>query len=66
MTPKVDTFEHNIVEEIKRKDASLTQISAASNDVGNIPTEEVKKNPKIIIIAGSIFIVCLIGAAALA
>ena len=66
MTPKVDTFEHNIVEEIKRKDASLTQISAASNDVGNIPTDTVKKNPIIIMIAGSIFIVCLIGGAALA
>ncbi len=66
MTPKVDTFEHNIIEEIKRKDASLTQISAASNDVGNIPVVETKKKPLVIIIAGVVLLLCLIGGGALA
>lgn len=66
MTPKVDTFEHNIIEEIKRKDASLTQISAASNDVGNIPVVETQKRPLVIIIAGVVLILCLIGGGALA
>lgn len=35
MIPKVDTFEHDISDEIRRKEASLTEISAASNDIGN-------------------------------
>ncbi len=35
MVPKVDTFEGDIAEEIKRREASMTKISAASNDVGN-------------------------------
>lgn len=66
MTPKVDTFEHNIIEEIKRKDASLTQISAASNDVGNITVVETKKRPIVIIAAGVVALLCLIGGGALA
>lgn len=57
--PKVETFEHNIVEEIKRKDASLTEISAASNNVGNDPVILPKQKPIFLIVLGVLFIVFL-------
>jgi hypothetical protein len=37
----IDTFEHDISEEIKHKDASLTAIASASGDIGNLPTVSV-------------------------
>lgn len=47
MTPKVDTFEQDIATEIKRKEASATQIAAASNNVGNNePTVAPKKSSR--------------------
>ena len=39
MIQKVDTFSHDIADEIKRKDASLSDITAASHDVGNMDSE---------------------------
>lgn len=61
MMPKVETFEHNIAEEIKMKEASLTEISAASNDVGNDPVELPKKTPVFFIALVTFFILCLLG-----
>ncbi len=60
--PKVDTFEQDIATEIKRKEASLTGISAASNDVGNIPTaDSPTKQPVFLIALVAFFILCLLG-----
>lgn len=61
MMPKVETFEHNIAEEIKMKEASLTEISAASNNVGNDPIELPKKTPVFFIALVTFFILCLLG-----
>ena len=59
MIPKVDTFEHDISEEIRRKEASLQEISTASNDVGNSSDDiPLPKKPPILLIA-SIFFICL-------
>lgn len=65
MIPKVDTFERDIVDEIKRKEASLTEISAASNDVGNTDVDIPKKLPIFIIAVGTFFVICSIGLGAL-
>lgn len=59
MMPKVETFEANIIDEIKRKDASLQDISAASNNVGNDPIELPKQKPIFLIVVGSLFVVFL-------
>lgn len=61
MISKVETFEHNIAEEIKMKEASLTEISAASNNVGNDPVELPKKPPVFFIALVTFFILCLLG-----
>ena len=62
MTLKVDTFEHDIAEEIKRKDASLTEISTAKNDIGNDPSDTVKKPaPVLLIVLVVVFILGLLG-----
>ncbi len=37
--PTIDTFEHDIAEEIKTKEATLTDIASATGDVGNIQVE---------------------------
>lgn len=68
MIPKVDTFHQDIAEEIKRKDASITAISAASNNVGNTPPEEILERPKpvFLIVVISLFAVGLLGMAGLA
>ncbi len=67
MVPKVETFEHNIAEEIKHREASLTEISAASNDVGNNQTEldSIKRNKIIIIGSLTVLIVTIFGFGAL-
>ncbi len=57
MIPKVDTFEHDISDEIRRKEASLTDISAASNNVGNNEPVELPKKPPVFIITLIIFFV---------
>lgn len=61
MVPKVETFENNIAQEIKRKEASLTQISSASNNVGN-DTVELPKKPPVFFVALVVFFgLCLLG-----
>jgi hypothetical protein len=61
MIPKVETFENNIAQEIKRKEASLTEISSASNNVGNDPVELPKKAPVFFVALVIFFILCLLG-----
>jgi hypothetical protein len=61
MIPKVETFENNIAQEIKRKEASLTEISAASNNVGNDPVDLPKKPPVFFVALIVFFILCLFG-----
>ena len=64
MIPKVDTFEHNISDEIRRKEASFTDISAASNDVGNNSDDAVvlpKKPPIFIITLVAFFVLSIAG-----
>lgn len=62
MMPKVDTFEHDISDEIRRKDASLTEISAASNNVGNNEELDPPKQLPIFFIAIGVFsLLILIG-----
>jgi hypothetical protein len=65
MVPKVDTFEHDIADEIKRKEASLAEISAASNDIGNHDVDPPKKPPIFIIAVGTFLVLCLLGFGAL-
>lgn len=59
--PNIDTFEHDVADEIKKKEASLTDIASASGDVGNAP--ETKKGGSILfsVLLGILFLV-LIGA----
>lgn len=61
MMQKVETFEHDIVDEIKRKDASLTEISAASNNVGNDPVILPKKKPVFLIVLAILFVLFVAG-----
>ncbi len=67
MVVKVETFEQDIAEEIKRKDASLTEISAASNNIGNNPEDTMQKpKPVFLIVLVSMFICAMIGLLGLA
>lgn len=64
MMPKVDTFEGNISDEIRRKEASLAEISAASNNVGNDPNDDVelpKKTPVFFVTLVGSIILCILG-----
>jgi hypothetical protein len=67
MVPKVDTFEVDIANEIKRKEASLAEISAASNNVGNNDGITIPRKPPVFFIAlGIFFLFAVLGLAALA
>jgi hypothetical protein len=63
MVPKVDTFAKDISDEIKRKEASLTDIVSASREITNIDTNppEAKKPNIIILGAVTFFIVAVTG-----
>lgn len=58
--PNVDTFEHDISEEIRVKEATITDIAAASGDVGNTPTPHANTSRLLFILAG-IFMLAIIG-----
>jgi hypothetical protein len=61
--PNVDTFEHDISEEIKNKEASISDIAAASGDVGN--TQKTREGSNLFFILGGVFIfavLCILGA----
>ncbi len=67
MTLKVDTFEHDIADEIRRKEASLAEIQAVSKQ-NSPPTEGVpqKKLPWFIIILVILLVTSIIGIGAVA
>lgn len=52
MVPNIDTFEYDIKDEIKKKEASITEIASSSNDINNTPKEGEKKvmSPSLIIL----------------
>ena len=62
MTPKVDTFEHDIADEIRRKEANLAEIQAVSKQhsptIENIPQ---KKLPWFMIVLIILLIISLLG-----
>lgn len=60
----VDTFEHDIADEIRHKEASIEDIAAATGDIKNTPTEEtnVKSNSAVISIVVILILCGIIGA----
>lgn len=38
--PNIDTYEYDVAEEIKKKEASFTDIASASGDIGNTPEQK--------------------------
>jgi hypothetical protein len=61
--PNVDTFEHDIAEEIKKKEASMTDIASASNDVGNTPATPAASSSKLLLILGILSVITVIAIA---
>ncbi len=62
MVPKVDTFEHDIADEIRRKEASLAEIQAVSKQSSpTIQTPVPTKKPWTVIILGVLLVVSLLG-----
>ncbi|MEN9551825.1 MAG: hypothetical protein RI935_202 [Candidatus Parcubacteria bacterium] len=59
MIPKVDTFAHDISEEVKAKEASLTQIATASNDIGNKDVSEERNSNRLILSISALLIVLI-------
>lgn len=55
----VDTFEHDISEEIKHKEASLTDIASAGGDVSNLTPPQATTS-KVFIILGILFVVVVL------
>lgn len=60
--PTIDTFEHDIAEEIKNKEASLTDIASAGGDLGNTPPQA--KTSRLVIFAGVACIITVIAGGA--
>jgi hypothetical protein len=60
-TPTVDTFEHDIANEIRQREASISDIATAVGDIGNEP--EPPKTGKGLLIAVVILILCGIAGA---
>ncbi len=56
----IDTFEHDVAEEIKSKDSSLTSIASSGGDVSNYAEKEEKTNTLLIIaiVIISLTVVC--------
>jgi hypothetical protein len=59
MIPKVDTFAHDISEEVKAKEASLTQIATASNDIGNKDVSEERNSNRLILSVSALLVVLI-------
>lgn len=62
--PNVDTFEHDISEEIKTKEATMGDIASASGDLGNTP-EQTSSVSTLMIVLGIILFIAVIAVAAL-
>lgn len=65
MIPNVDTFEHDISEEIKHKEASITDIASAGGDVANIPTPHAQTSKMLFVLGGLCLVVVISTVAAL-
>ncbi len=61
--PKVDTFEHDIADEIRHKEASITDIASAVGDIGNDETKMQKSNTPLISVVVILIICGILGAA---
>jgi hypothetical protein len=59
--PHVDTFEHDIAEEIKTKEASLTDIASAGGDVRNTTPAQTSN---LLVIFGLLFVILVIAGVA--
>ena len=57
--PNIDTFEHDISEEIKNKEATVGDIAAASGDIGNITAKRVSM-PPFVVLLGVVFLFAVI------
>lgn len=64
IVPKVDTFEHDIADEIRHKEASIEDIASASGNIGNDPSKDVetKSNSSLLGIVAILIICGLAGA----
>ena len=58
--PNVDTFEHDISEEIKAKDATIADIAAAGGSVENLPVRE-SRTSSVLLLMGALSLVVVIG-----
>jgi hypothetical protein len=58
--PHIDTFEYDIADEIKRKEASMGDIASASGDIGNHPP----KKSSLLFIFASVLVLVIAAAAA--
>ena len=60
ITPNIDTFEHDITDEIKNKEASIGDIASAGGDIGNTMNKNRPISPVSILVI-SLFVVLLAG-----
>lgn len=58
--PNVNTFEHDISEEIKAKDATIADIAAAGGSVENLPVRD-SRTSKVLLLMGALSLVVVIG-----
>lgn len=56
--PNVDTFEHDIADEIKNREASISDIASASGDVGS--GQKTREGSNLFFILGGVFIFAVI------
>ena len=66
MTPKVETFEHDIANEIRRKEATLAEIQAVANHNNSAYSLPQKKAPILLIILVTLLVIALGGIGGLA
>ncbi len=58
--PNVDTFEHDIAEEIKTKEATLTDIASAGGDVSNLQNGRARTSG-LLVLFGVVCVVAVVG-----
>ncbi len=57
--PNIDTFEHDIAEEIKNKEATIGDIASAGGDIGNVTTKGTPM-PTLVVLLGIVFLLAVI------
>lgn len=63
--PNVNTFEHDIADEIEHREATVTDIASASGDVKNIPNQQLETSKLFLVLGGVAVIAVIIVVAAL-